>query len=162
MSQSLRRGVPGKGGKPQKGCPMIEGGGGGEARQGASSQNTRPERLFIADTHCKLILGSPTTVTVYTLNSWKRCFSRDFALSLSLSALSAPKHVVLPGMLSGPLRLRVQSRSRTRLRIAASIVFLFHACFKGVFDYRMVEPPKWFRTRRLRTPTCVWMRDRAR
>ena len=34
--------------------------------------------------------------------------------------------------LSGPLRLRVQSRSRTRLRIAASIAFLFRACFKGV------------------------------
>ena len=27
--------------------------------------------------------------------------------------------------------------------------------------YRAVEPPKWFRTRRLRTPTCVWMQDRA-
>ena len=36
--------------------------------------------------------------------------------------------------LSGPLRLRVQSRSRTRLRIAASIAFLFRACFKGVLD----------------------------
>ena len=35
-------------------------------------------------------------------------------------------------LLSGPLRLRVQSRSRTRLRIAASIAFLFRACFKGV------------------------------
>ena len=38
------------------------------------------------------------------------------------------------GELSGPLRLRVQSRSRTRLRIAASIAFLFRACFKGVLD----------------------------
>ena len=38
------------------------------------------------------------------------------------------------GGLSGPLRLRVQSRSRTRLRIAASIAFLFRACFKGVLD----------------------------
>ena len=37
--------------------------------------------------------------------------------------------------LSGPLRLRVQSRSRTRLRIAASIAFLFRACFKGGFRY---------------------------
>ena len=36
--------------------------------------------------------------------------------------------------LSGPLRLRVQSRSRTRLRIAASSAFLFRACFKGVWD----------------------------
>ena len=35
--------------------------------------------------------------------------------------------------LSGPPRLRVQSRSRTRLRIA-SIVFLFRACFKGVSE----------------------------
>ena len=36
--------------------------------------------------------------------------------------------------LSGPLRLRVQSRSRTRLRIVASIAFLFRAYFKGVLD----------------------------
>ena len=36
--------------------------------------------------------------------------------------------------LSDPLRLRVQSWSRTRLRIAASIAFLFRACFKGVWD----------------------------
>ena len=36
--------------------------------------------------------------------------------------------------LSGPLRLRVQSRSRARLRIAASIAFLFRAYFKGVLD----------------------------
>ena len=36
--------------------------------------------------------------------------------------------------LSGPLRLRVQSRSRTRLRIAASIAFLFRACFEGVLE----------------------------
>ena len=35
-------------------------------------------------------------------------------------------------LLSGPLRLRVQSWSRTRLRIAASVAFLFRACFKGV------------------------------
>ena len=35
-------------------------------------------------------------------------------------------------LLSGPLRLRVQSLSRTRLRIAASIAFLFRACFKGL------------------------------
>ena len=39
----------------------------------------------------------------------------------------------LPG-LSGPLRLSAQSRSRTRLRIAASIAFLLRACFKGVLD----------------------------
>ena len=39
--------------------------------------------------------------------------------------------------LSGPLRLRVQSQSRTRLRIAASIAFLFRVCFKrGLRDYR--------------------------
>ena len=36
--------------------------------------------------------------------------------------------------LSGPLRLRVQSRSRTRLRIAASIASLFRACSKGILD----------------------------
>ena len=33
--------------------------------------------------------------------------------------------------LSGPLWLRVQSRSSTGLRIAASIAFLFRGCFKG-------------------------------
>ena len=37
-------------------------------------------------------------------------------------------------LISGPPRLRVQSRSRTRLRIAASIAFLFRACFKGILD----------------------------
>ena len=36
-----------------------------------------------------------------------------------------------PDRLSGLLRLRVQSRSRTRLRIAAPIAFLFRACVKG-------------------------------
>ena len=36
--------------------------------------------------------------------------------------------------LIGPLRLRVQSRSRTRLRIAASIAVLFRACFGRVLD----------------------------
>ena len=63
-------------------------------------------------------------------------------------------------ILTGPLRLRVQSRSRTRSRVAASIAFLFRACFKGVLDtiappYSAVEPPKRFRMRRLRTLTCV-------
>ena len=80
-------------------------------------------------------------------------------------AAEQPRLAVVP--LSGPLRLRVQSRSRKRLRIAASIAFLFRACFKGVLDTiaplsLAVEPPKWFRTRRLRTPPCAWMRDRAR
>ena len=37
-------------------------------------------------------------------------------------------------MLSGTLWLRAQSRSRVRLRSAASIAFLFRACFEGVFD----------------------------
>ena len=137
--------------------------------------------------------------------------------------------------LSGPLQLRVQSRSRTQWRIAASIAFLFCACFKRFFslenekfnfflgsdllsrmlctfcppaiwttslglcgnrpessadkctehaskkirpskrlelcifqsfrDYNSttiarLSPPKRFRTRR--SPSCVWMRDRAR
>ena len=48
------------------------------------------------------------------------------------------KHTTTPPLgpwdLSGPLRLRVQSRSRTRLRIAASIAFVFRSCFKGVLD----------------------------
>ena len=33
-----------------------------------------------------------------------------------------------------PMRSRVQSRSRTQLRIAASIAFLFRACFDGSLD----------------------------
>ena len=41
--------------------------------------------------------------------------------------------------LSGPLRLRVQSRLRTRLGIAASIAFLFRACLKGFLE--TVAPP---------------------
>ena len=36
--------------------------------------------------------------------------------------------------LSAPLRLRVQLQSRTRLKITASIAFLFRACFQGVLD----------------------------
>ena len=36
--------------------------------------------------------------------------------------------------LSGPLWLRVQSRSSTRFRIVASIALLFRACFKGALD----------------------------
>ena len=43
--------------------------------------------------------------------------------------------LVLLVALSGPLRFRVQSRSRTRVRIAASIVFLFRVLFKGYFFY---------------------------
>ena len=58
-------------------------------------------------------------------------FSRIFRVSLGEKILGVfegfPWH-----LLSGPLRLRVQSRSRTRLRIAASIAILFRACFKGV------------------------------
>ena len=37
-------------------------------------------------------------------------------------------------ILSGPLRLRVQSRLRTGLWIAVSIAFLLRACFKGILD----------------------------
>ena len=49
---------------------------------------------------------------------------------------------------------------QSRLRIAASIAFLFRACFQGVLDTlaplsRAWEPPKRFRKRRLRTPTCA-------
>ena len=49
-----------------------------------------------------------------------------------------------------------QSGSRTRLRIAA----LFRACSEVVLDTiiahnRVVELPRWFRTRRLSTPTTV-------
>ena len=72
--------------------------------------------------------------------------------------------VVSTACLSGPLRLRVQSQSRMRLRIAASIAFLFALVSNGwrlQHHYRAVEPPKRFRTRRSRTLTCVWMRDRA-
>ena len=49
-----------------------------------------------------------------------------------LKALGSGVDVTL--LLSGPLRLRVQSRSRTRLRIAASIGFLLRACLTGVLD----------------------------
>ena len=31
-----------------------------------------------------------------------------------------------------------------------------------VLDTMALEPPKRYRTRRLRVPTCVWLRDRAR
>ena len=48
--------------------------------------------------------------------------------------LAYPLVFAMPLGLSGPLRLRVQSRSRTWLRIAVSIAFLFRACFKGVWD----------------------------
>ena len=37
-------------------------------------------------------------------------------------------------MLSGPPRLRIQSQSRTQLRILASTAFWFRACFKEVLD----------------------------
>ena len=57
-----------------------------------------------------------------------------------------------------PVRLRVQSPSRTLLRIAASIA-CFTLVFKGFLDtialLRGCEPPKRFRMRQLRTPTCV-------
>ena len=49
--ESLRRGVPGKGGKSQKRCPrkgMAQEG--GKPQKGTSRQSTRPERLYIADT----------------------------------------------------------------------------------------------------------------
>ena len=161
MSQSLRRGVPGKGWKPQKGCPRM-GGGGRKPQQGTSSQNTRPERLFIADTQCKLILGSPKTVTVYTINSWKRCFSRGFALSLpSLH----PKVLFCQGCLVAPCGWEFNRgrgcgwESRPLSRFCFTLVLKE---FSTQNHYRAVEPPKWFRTRRLRTPTCIWMRDRAR
>ena len=51
------------------------------------------------------------------------------ALQVELFVPAIPLHP-----LSSPLRLRVQSRSRTRLRIVASIAFLFRACFNRVLD----------------------------
>ena len=45
-----------------------------------------------------------------------------------------PYWTIFAQMLSGPLQLRVQSRSRTRLKIAASIAFLFRVCFKGALN----------------------------
>ena len=57
VSQSLRKGVPGKMGKPQKGCSreggkasQRDGPRGGEPQKGTSSQSTRPERRYTADT----------------------------------------------------------------------------------------------------------------
>ena len=41
----------------------------------------------------------------------------------------------LPGFTGPPPRLRVQSRSRTQLRIAASIGFLSRTGFEGVFRH---------------------------
>ena len=73
-------------------------------------------------------------------------------------------HLWACNRLSGPLRLRVQSRSRTRLRIAGR--FCFALVLKGFSTqerhYRAVEPPKRFRTGRLRTPNFARKRDRAR
>ena len=43
---------------------------------------------------------------------------------------------------------------------------LLRACLRGALDtiapQSLVELHRWLRTRRLRTPTRVWMRDRAR
>ena len=68
--------------------------------------------------------------------------------------------------LSGPLRLRVQSQSRTQLRIAASIAFLFRVCFQGSFEtaapLSRSWAPKRFRTRRSRASACAWMREGVR
>ena len=70
--------------------------------------------------------------------------------------------------LSGPLRLRVQSQSRTQLRIVASVALLFRACFKEVLDTSTtiarlsflggLEQGGW----ELLLYSCVWMRGRAR
>ena len=59
---------------------------------------------------------------------------RKKAFFLRYPWICSTPHLLNPHLLSGPLRLRVQSRSRTRLTIAASIAFLFRACFKGVWD----------------------------
>ena len=50
----------------------------------------------------------------------------------SISAHHSPTSSDSPN-LSGSRRLRVQSRSSTRLRIAASVAFLFRTCFKISF-----------------------------
>ena len=59
----------------------------------------------------------------------------------------------------GPLRLKFHSRSRTRLRIAASIVLVFALIAKGFRHYRhhcrAVEPREQLRMRRLRIPATV-------
>ena len=122
--------------------------------------------LFLIDSSSSCLLDE-SSADVHAIHSWNRVFDGECcdacgSLSPDTSPFSenaqepikAPvsskwamgsfgKEWKTPSVLSGPLRLRVQSRSRTRLRIA-------------------VESRKRFRTRRLRTPTCVWMRDRAR
>ena len=59
------------------------------------------------------------------LHSWFGNFSAQLEVFASEGGITT-------GALSGPLRLRVQSQSRTRLRIAASIAVLFRARFKGI------------------------------
>ena len=70
---------------------------------------------------------------------WSRVLAVPWAPSFFIASsrrlrLCPWTSICFKAALSGPLRLRVQSRSRTRLRIAASIAFLFRACFEGVLD----------------------------
>ena len=74
------------------------------------------------------------------------CFHRFFACSAINSCPNISK-------LSGPLRLRVQSRSRTWLRIAASIAFLFGACFQEVLSEAW-GPPQ-FQEKRSRSEKAI-------
>ena len=76
-------------------------------------------------------------------------------------------HQTQPGVLLikawGPLWLGVQSLSRKRLRIAAAITFFCRVWFKRGFRHcSNILARLSFIARRLRTPTCAWMRGRAR
>ena len=79
---------------------------------------------------------------------WFGLPGRLLILSQGFSGVhSRKKYLFFPWfslLLSGPLRLRVQSRSRTRLRIAASIAFLLHANYFGA---RLKEIKGRFRKR---------------
>ena len=74
-------------------------------------------------------------MTIAVVPKWSKLAILRHVLVFFSSLLSGISWSFLLGRLSGPLRLRVQSRSRTRLRIAASIAFLFHAYFKGAFRH---------------------------
>ena len=74
-------------------------------------------------------------------NTWKRItISLNWATAGREASHSLRKQNF---KLSGPLWLRVQSRSRTRLRIAASFAILFRTCFKGVLDTIAPLPRGW-------------------
>ena len=95
---------------------------------GVLEENTGKVRAFLNNLSERILASTPRACLRC---SWVHAEGVVFLPSKHLlSALDDTP----PSKLSGPLRLRVLSRSRTRLRIAASIAFLFRACFKEVLD----------------------------